>query len=186
MERKGNISAQMVLDLASIFKVHPNVIYYGEELGMRGSRGGENTDANRRLAMLWGDDTIRDPQGSTYPASKQITATVCDQLKDENSILHYYRRVLDVRHKYPAIARGVYAPVSTSEKHLGGFLIHYNEEQLLLLHNNGLEPLQLDLSGCKELNGLSLKLADFIGCGSAKLEGTVLTLDGQTSAVLMP
>ena len=162
------------------------VIYYGEELGMRGSRGGESTDANRRLAMLWGDDTIRDPQGSTYPASKQITATVLDQLKDENSILHYYRRVLDVRHKYPAIARGVYAPVSTSEKHLGGFLIHYNEEQLLLLHNNGLEPLQLDLSGCKELNGLSLKLADFIGCGSAKLEGTVLTLDGQTSAVLMP
>ena len=31
MERKGNISAQMVLDLASIFKVHPNIIYYGED-----------------------------------------------------------------------------------------------------------------------------------------------------------
>lgn len=31
MERKGNISAQMVLDLANIFKVHPNVIYYGED-----------------------------------------------------------------------------------------------------------------------------------------------------------
>lgn len=31
MERKGNISAQMVLNLANIFKVHPNVIYYGED-----------------------------------------------------------------------------------------------------------------------------------------------------------
>lgn len=31
MERKGNISAQMVLELANIFKVHPNVIYYGED-----------------------------------------------------------------------------------------------------------------------------------------------------------
>ena len=31
MERKGNISAQMVLDLAGIFRIHPNVIYYGED-----------------------------------------------------------------------------------------------------------------------------------------------------------
>ena len=37
-------------------------IYYGEEIGMRGSRGGANTDANRRLAMLWGDDDgVKDP-----------------------------------------------------------------------------------------------------------------------------
>ena len=30
-------------------------LYYGEEIGLRGSRGGANTDANRRLAMCWGD-----------------------------------------------------------------------------------------------------------------------------------
>ena len=162
------------------------VIYYGEELGMRGSRGSESTDANRRLAMLWGDDTVRDPQGSTYPASKQITATVNDQLSAQNSILHHYRKVLDVRSKHPAIARGKYTAVNTSEKNLGGFLITYGEEQLVLLHNTSAEPVQYDLSGCKELAGLSLKLSDFVGCGSAKLEGTVLTVGGQTSAVLLP
>jgi glycosidase len=37
-------------------------IYYGEEIGMKGSRSTEMTDANRRLAMLWGDgDTVKDP-----------------------------------------------------------------------------------------------------------------------------
>ena len=39
-------------------------IYYGEEIGMKGSRGTASTDANRRLAMLWGDnDTVKDPIG---------------------------------------------------------------------------------------------------------------------------
>ena len=41
-------------------------LYYGEELGMRGSRGSAQTDANRRLAMVWGDgDTTKDPEGNT-------------------------------------------------------------------------------------------------------------------------
>jgi len=163
------------------------VIYYGEELGMRGSRGGENTDANRRLAMLWGDDDlIRDPEGSTYDAKKQITATVADQLADEGSILHYYRRLLDIRHKYTAIPRGLYSAVNTSEKSLGGFLITHDGQQLLLLHNTAMEQVSYDLSQCKALEGISFRLADHIGCGSAKLEGTTLTVDGQTSVILIP
>ena len=161
------------------------VIYYGEELGMRGSRGGENTDANRRLAMLWGDeDLIRDPEGSTYAASKQITSTVKSQLEDEGSMLHYYRRLLDIRHKYEAIARGAYTAVTTSEKNLGGFLITHGDQQLVLLHNTAMEPVTYDLAGCKGLEGLELTLADYIGCGSASLEGTLLTIGGQTSVIL--
>jgi glycosidase len=78
------------------------VIYYGEEIGMRGSRGGANTDANRRLAMLWGDgDTIKNPVGSSYPSKNQIKTTVADQMADENSLYRYYCRLLSVRHRYP-------------------------------------------------------------------------------------
>ena len=63
------------------------VIYYGEELGMRGSRGGESTDANRRLAMRWGDgDFVKNPTGSTYPDKNQIQTTVADQMADEASL----------------------------------------------------------------------------------------------------
>ncbi len=156
------------------------VIYYGEELGMRGSRGSENTDANRRLAMLWGDDDlVGDPVGATYTADKQIQTTVADQLADENSMLSYYCRLIALRHKYPAIARGVYTAVDCGQKNLGGFSIAYGEATLGLLHNNGTEALQIDL---QEL-GFS-KICDYIGVSDATLEGTVLTLGPQTSVII--
>ncbi len=156
------------------------VIYYGEELGMRGSRGSENTDANRRLAMLWGDgDLIRDPVGATYASNKQIQTTVADQLEDENSMLNYYCKLIALRHKYPAIARGIYTALDCEGKNLGGFSIAYEDQTLGLLHNNGTEAVTVDL---QEL-GFS-KLCDYIGVSDATLEGTVLTLGPQTSAII--
>jgi len=162
------------------------VIYYGEELGMRGSRGGANTDANRRLAMLWGDGVIlRDPVGTTYPAENQIQTTVAEQAEDEESLLNYYRKLISIRHKYPEIARGEYKSVTTAEKNLGGFLIDYEGEKLLLLHNTSTEEITVDLSTVKGFDGYEIgKIADFIGMSDAKLKGTTLTLGAQTSVII--
>ena len=156
------------------------VIYYGEEIGMRGSRGSESTDANRRLAMLWGDgDLIRDPVGSTYPASKQIQTTVADQMADEGSLYNYYCNLIAIRHKYPAIARGAYEAISGGHKNLGGFKIEYEGETLYLFHNTSGETLTLDVSGYDVT-----ALCDYIGMGEASLEGTTLTVGPQTSVIL--
>lgn len=162
------------------------VIYYGEEIGMRGSRGSENTDANRRLAMLWGDGSIlRDPEGATYPASKQITTTVADQMADENSLYNYYCKVIAVRHKYPAIARGDYTALACGNKNLGGFRIDYQDEVWGIIHNTSSQPLSVDLATCKALDGHAFaKICEAVGAGNATLEGTVLTLDAYTSVVL--
>ena len=158
------------------------MIYYGEEIGMRGSRGGEMTDANRRLAMLWGDeDHVRDPEGSTYPAKNQIQTTVADQLADENSLLHYYGDLIALRHTYPAIARGRYTAITMS-KNLGGFYIDYRGEVLGLIHNNGTAEASYDLSKLKST--AFTEVCDFIGMGSAVLDGTVLTVGPQTSVIL--
>ena len=150
---------------------------------MRGSRGSENTDANRRLAMLWGDGSIlRDPEGATYPASKQITTTVADQMADENSLYNYYCKVIAVRHKYPAIARGIYSVLKSGEKNLGGFSIEYGNETLGLFHNNSTAALSVDLS---KLEGCSFtKICDFIGMADASIDGTVLTVGPQTSVIV--
>ena len=65
-------------------------LYYGEEIGMRGSRGSANTDANRRLAMLWGDgDTVKDPTGTTYDSKNQVQKGVNEQITDPNSLYTY-------------------------------------------------------------------------------------------------
>ena len=173
---------------ANLYLLSPGspVIYYGEEIGMRGSRGSANTDANRRLAMLWGDDDlIRDPIGTTYPAANQITTTVADQLEDENSLLRYYARLLTIRHKYPAIARGDYEAVITSHRNLGGFTVTYGEDSLVILHNNSLSEITYDLSACADLQEVSCAtVCEIIGVGDAKLEGSVLTIAPQTSIIL--
>lgn len=153
---------------------------------MRGSRGSESTDANRRLAMLWGDeDLVRDPVGSTYPESKQIQTTVADQKEDENSLYRYYCKLLSIRHRYPAIARGEYNAIDGGNRRLGGFLISYEGETLLLLHNTSTEALSLDLSSCAELDGYEFSsVLDSIGTGEATLKGTVLVVAPQSSVII--
>ena len=173
---------------ANLYLLSPGspVIYYGEEIGIRGSRGGANTDANRRLAMLWGDDdTIRNPEGSTYSDEYQIKTTVADQMKDKDSMYRYYCSLLTIRHTYPAIARGDYEPVDCGSKCLGGFLISYEDQQLLLLHNTDTEQISIDLSQCAALSGLDLtQLCEVIGAGSATLKDNVLTISPYTSVLI--
>ena len=156
-------------------------VYYGEEIGMKGARGGAMTDANRRLAMLWGDDDVRNPVGSTYPDDKQVQANVLQQLEDENSLLRHYCRLLTIRHTYPAIARGDYEKADCGSQELGGFVITYEGEQLVLLHNVGDEAITIDLSACGLEAG---KLLEAIGAGDASLKGSTLTVAGKTSVLL--
>lgn len=160
-------------------------IYYGEEIGLKGTRGSANTDANRRLAMLWGDgDTIKNPTGTTYDASKQINGTVAEQLEAEDSLLHYYSKVITLRNQYPEIARGDYKALSFGDSNFGGFLITYNGEQTVLLHNTSTEEKVIDLTTCSDFPADLTKLADYIGQGTAKLKGSTLTVGPQTSVII--
>ncbi len=164
-------------------------IYYGEELGVRGSRGTANTDANRRLAMLWGDgDPVKDPIGADYSPGKQIKTTVTSQMADENSLYNYYCRLLAIRHKHPEIARGTYNAVSTKHKNVAGFYIEHEGSVIGLFHNTSdVDELSVDLSTLSGLDGHTFSvIADYIGVGSARLEGTTLIIGPQTSVVLKP
>ena len=156
-------------------------IYYGEELGMRGSRGSANTDANRRLAMLWGDgDTVKDPEGSTY--ANQIKDTVVMQDEDESSLLNHYRKLISIRIRHPEIARGSYTALSFGQEKFGGFKVDYNGSTLFILHNTGDEELVIDLAKAHpyEYN----QIVECIGYGEATLEGTTLTIGPKTSIII--
>lgn len=157
-------------------------LYYGEELGMRGSRGSAQTDANRRLAMLWGDgDTVKDPEGTTYSAANQIQETVWDQIQDPNSLYTYYKKLIMIRKANPAIARGEYKSVSIQgSATVGGFTSTWQGTTVLVLHNTGSAAATVDLSKI----GSFSTLRAYIGMGKATLSGTTLTLEGQTSVVL--
>ena len=78
-----------------------------------------------------------------------------------------------------------YIRYQAERSHFGGFLIEYEGEYLVLLHNTGTEEITFDISRFPALEGMDLsRISGFVGMGSAKLSGTTLTLGGQTSVVI--
>ena len=174
--------AQMAANLMILCPGSP-FMYYGEELGMRGSRGSSNTDANRRLAMPWGDgDTIKDPEGTTYSADNRADGTAVELMAKENSLYNYYKQVILLRKANPEIARGDFKALKIADTKASGFVSEWNGSKACVLHNTTGSAVTLDLSKI----GLSdfKQISGFVGLGQAKLDGTTLTLDSQTSVVL--
>jgi glycosidase len=157
-------------------------IYYGEEIGMKGSRGGANTDANRRLHMLWGDDdTVKDPIGANYK-SEQTNGTVADQLPNGNSLLTHYKKLIQIRKANPEIVYGSYKALKLEGTKVGGFVSTYKDASVVVLHNTTAIAITVDLSN---ISGISVsQIAAYAGLGTVTLEGTLLTIDAQTSVVL--
>ena len=168
---------------ASLYLLSPGspFLYYGEEIGLRGSRGGANTDANRRMAMLWGDgDTVQDPAGTTY--TKQSTYTVKDLSRIGDSLFNHYKQLIMLRKANPEIARGEYTALSFEGTKLGGFTSTWQGSTVAVLHNTTPLELTVDLSLATDI--AFTQVAGSVGQGTAALEGTLLTLPGQTSVVL--
>ena len=80
-------------------------VYYGEEIGMKGS----GSDENKRAPMYWtSDDTAK---GMTKgPKDMDVFDMKYDpedkQVKSDSSILSYVKQAIKLRNSFPAIARG--------------------------------------------------------------------------------
>ena len=160
-------------------------IYYGEEIGLRGSRGGANTDANRRLAMLWGDgDTVKDPPGSDY--AKQTLYSVADLEKMQGSLLNHYRKLLMVRKANPEIARGDYKALKTEDTKAGGFLCTWNGSTAAVIHNTTEkeQTIRIREAAGMDFTRICAVLEAIPGEGGAVLEDGILTVGSQTSVIL--
>ncbi len=174
--------AQMAANLLLLCPGSP-FIYYGEEIGMRGSRGSANTDSNRRLRMVWGDDdTIKDPEGSTYDPDNRADSPVITQIAKETSLYNHYKKVILLRKANPEIARGDYSALTLTDTKAGGFISEWNGKRVCVLHNPTTKSVTLDLASLNLSEFTTI--SGFVGMGEAKLEGASLTLGEQTSVVL--
>ena len=161
-------------------------MYYGEEIGMYGSRATSSTDANRRLAMLWGDnDTVKDPPGTTFPAERQVNGTVKKQVKRADSLYTHYKKLLALRKANPEIAVGHYTPLYFEGYNLfGGFLVEHNNVVKGVFHNLSDKPITIDLSPYLNAGTSFNSISGYIGQGKASIKKNTLTLDGMTSVIL--
>lgn len=160
-------------------------IYYGEEIGLKGSRGGAETDANRRLAMRWGDgDTVADPEGSDY--ENQTESDVNQQEADPESLLNHYKKVIAARKANPEIARGECTALEFPDSKAGGFLFTWQGSTVAVLHNTTKKEVTLDLkaAGAPDFTEIAAVLDTVPGKGGAALEGSMLTLLPFTSVIL--
>ena len=187
---------------ASLYLLAPgsSFIYYGEEIAMKGSRGSANTDANRRLAMLWGDgDTVRDPKGTTFDRDKQTNGTVADMLGNPDSLYNHYKKLILIRKANPEIASGEFHALVVPDTNAGGFVSTMNSEAVAVFHNTTGSTVTIDLATLNFTDGsaittlfdpASAKLIESIYSSMTTdrsditLEGTILTLPSQSSAVL--
>ena len=169
------------------------ILYYGEEIGMKTTpptrkeevkdpigrtgwpkqkgRDGERTpmqwdesaNAGFSLAAPWL------PVPATYK-----THNVAGELKDPNSILAFYKTVLQLRHTNQALLDGAYIPLNENDQNVLAYLRAYHDQAVLVaLNMSGTEQkvnFEISRNGYSEAKAL-------IATGKSAVNGDVVTLD---------
>lgn len=108
-------------------------IYYGEEIGMTGSR----TDPDKRTGMYWeskdAEGYVKVIPGADNPDVPE--KSVKEQLEDENSLLSFYKRVIALKNQNPEIARGDVTSVDLGNKAVSGYVSSYNDSKVMVIYN---------------------------------------------------
>ena len=178
----------------SLFMTGNSFVYYGEEIGMKGA----GKDENKRAPMYWSDDPDDPDMCAGPPDMDEFPmkfSSAAEQMKDNLSLLTWFREVIRVRNAFPAIARGTTEGVdSLSDGNVAAFMRRDPENGDLLIVMN----LRTD-TAVKEMTGVvsdadgadstgaesSLTLAAVLNTGAEDItyEQGVLTLPGYSIAV---
>jgi glycosidase len=169
-------------------------IYYGEELGMRGS----GKDENKRAPMMWSSDqdavgTCKAPDGMDNIKQKCLPED--KQTKDPDSILSYVRKAIKIRNQYPVIARGQTEVVKKITKgDIGAFTRSMKSgsskdkdeyESVMIIINAGKKEGTVDLSKVKSMG--YTRLDTYLVTNnkeSVKKSGDKLSIPAYSMAVL--
>jgi alpha-amylase len=166
-------------------------LYYGEELGMKGS----GKDENKRAPMYWTSDTsaegmtkgplAMEKQAMKFPA-------LDEQEKDPYSIFHYVSQAIRLRNNFPAIARGKVRvnEALTSDKVLVTEKVPDDNsiQSVVLVYNLSEDPQEVDLSNADlSKSGISqVQLSGLLTVDGNRisLDDNILKMPGQSIAVL--
>jgi alpha-glucosidase len=130
------------------------ILYYGEEIGMEnndpkskddvrdpiGRRGWplEKGRDGERTPMQWSDAPNAGFTGGTpwLPVGPNFkTHNVATETPEPNSILNFYRRILELRREEPALRDGKYAAINPGDPNVFAFVRRLRDEAVLVLLN---------------------------------------------------
>lgn len=117
-------------------------MYYGEEIGMSGTK----PDPQIRTPMQWsrvpGEDfTIGEPW--QQPQENATWVTVQNQQGDPESLLTLYQRLIELHTSRPSLSRGSFAPLTGTPSNLLAYVRQEGAELTLVILNFGVDPVEL-------------------------------------------
>ena len=167
----------------SLFMPGNSFVYYGEEIGMKGS----GKDENKRAPMYWSADANGEGMcaGPADMDDVQMKfAPLDEQMTDDLSLWRWFTEVIRVRNAFPAIARGTTVAVdAVSDQNVACFIRRCEgEDDVLVVMNLSDEAVEKDLSAV----GGDLRLAAVLNTNEESIayDGGTLTLPAYSIAVL--
>ena len=151
-------------------------LYYGDELGMKGS----GQDENKRCAMQWYTDTTAEGM-CTGPNPSPVAmkyGSLEEQAENPYSIYNFTKHAIKLRNQYPIIARGdVTFDEAASDDNVCVLKKTYEGEEMLIIFNISSENCSVDLSGLT-VNGANAKDASMAGVLITQADTKIEITDG--------
>ncbi|MGO8795656.1 MAG: glycoside hydrolase family 13 protein [Candidatus Sulfotelmatobacter sp.] len=169
------------------------IMYYGEEIGMKTTPPARKEDVKDPIGRKgWPEEKGRDGERTPMQWNSSENAgftkatpwlpvpetykthNVADELKDPNSVLMFYKKVLKLRHANAALLQGNYTPVNESDANVLSYLRIYNDRGVVVA---------LNMSGTEQRVNLQLKDAgfksakDLVATGDSRIRGNELSLE---------
>ena len=144
----GSLDKAKVAAAVLLTQPFPPVIYYGDEIGMLGTKQSYGSDANDipiREPFKW--NAVAGPPMSNYFvlnsqaynnrfSQNNDGRSVEEQTGVSGSLLETYRTLIAARHDHPALRYGEYYEVTNSSSRVWAFLRHDAEVETLLVAIN--------------------------------------------------
>lgn len=143
------------------------ILYYGQEIGMKGVKGHWNNDGNDiplRLAYRWGRSLEATgtalwyrnsgPWWSRRYSDSNDGCSLEEQESKPDSLFNWYRKMIALRTSHPALLNGTQSVVDNSSTTILGFRRQKGDQSILILANLSDQPAAL--SGAEVPSGKDL------------------------------
>ncbi len=171
----GEHNDEIAKDMAAMYLTLRGtpIMYYGEEIGMQNNDPKRREDVKDPIGKLgWPKEKGRDGERTPMQWNETPRAgftsgipwnpipetyrsyNVADELKDPNSILNWYKKLLTLRHADAALLEGGYIALNENDPNVLSYLRKSNDDAVIVVINMSAAPqkVSFDLSA-QGLNG---------------------------------
>ena len=165
--------------IAAVYMTLPGnpYIYYGEELGMYGSK----PDEMIRTPFLWGDDSTYNTSWEKDDQNAE-TKGFDQQMKDPDSMYSYYKTLIALRKDNPALMKGNYRAAALTNDSVIAYFREADGQKLLVVHNFAEGDQTVSLAECGDITVTNVLYSSSGETGVSDLSSVKLA--GNESVVL--